>query len=254
MLMRKVFLNLFMVLGLSQAIFAQEINLEQLDGQNLYYDQEFDVEMRLHSNGFALGFNKGVYKTYYRTSFWHFDFGLLKHIKEYRQSNNPVIRVGESYRSFVYGKQNSFFILRGGKGLRHMFGEKAREKGVNVSFYGEFGPALGFLKPYYLRVSKDNDEVVDIKYEDNPTQFLQRSSIIGSSSFGKGLNELKLRPGLQAQFASQFEWNASSEGVSALDFGLMLDYFFTDVPLMLIEENQSLFINVYLSLRLGKKS
>lgn len=237
---------------------AQERSIEQLDQKNFYYDREWDFEMRLHSNGFAAGLNWGQNRTYYKTVFWHTDIGFLRHNKEFRQSNNPPLAgLGETSKAFVYGKQNNLYVLRVGRGLRYLFGEKSREKGVRISFQGEIGPSLGILRPYYLRVFSNDIQgaLNDIKYsEETETEFLDRNQIFGGTGLFNGWNEISLRPGIQGRLGTQFEWSQGDDGISMADFGIMFDYFFNKVPIMIIDENQSLFINVYLALRLGKKS
>jgi len=246
------------ILLVTSLVVAQERSIGQLGQQNLYYDREWDFEMTLHSNGFSAGLNWGENKTYYKTAFWHVDLGFIRHNREYRQSNNPPLSgLGESSKAFVYGKQNNLYILRAGRGLRYLFGEKSREKGVRVSFQGELGPSIGFLRPYYLRVFSNDVQggLTDIKYsESTETEFLDRNQIFGGTGLANGWNELSLRPGIHGRIGTQFEWSQQDNGISMADFGILFDYFFTEVPIMIIDENQSLFINVYLALRLGKKS
>ena len=246
------------VLFATSTVVAQERSIQQLDQKNFYYDREWDFEMTVYSNGFAAGLNLGQNKTYYKTAFWHADIGFLRHNKEYRQSNNPPLSgLGESSKAFVFGKQNNLYILRIGKGLRYLFGEKSREKGVRISFQGEAGPSLGFLRPYYLRVFSNDIQgnLSDIKYnEDTEAEFLDRNQIFGGTGLANGWNEINVRPGIHGRLGTQFEWSQQDKVISMADFGIILDYFFTDVPIMIIDENQSLFINVYIALRLGRKS
>ncbi len=236
---------------------AQEKNISQVDSRNLYYQKELDVEFRLHTRGYAFGYSRAHIKTYYRTNYWRLSLGELKHEKEYRQSNNATFgNFDDPSRSFVFGKQNNLFVLRYARGIRRTIGEKARRKGISVALQGDFGPGLGLLKPYYLKVYSNNEErtLEEIKYsEDTEDLFLNRSRIYGGGRFFKGFSEVKFKPFLHGSFSSTFDWNLREDVISALDVGIMMDYFIFDTPIMVTEENNRLFVNVYVSLRVGKR-
>src|SRR5690349_23828318 len=76
---------------------------KQLDYSSvgILYNKEKSLDLRPHTNGFALGVHFGQIKTYYKTHYYQFDFGLIRHPKEYRQSitfnsGNPFARSSNS--------------------------------------------------------------------------------------------------------------------------------------------------------------
>lgn len=244
-------------------------------GQNNYdnrkgiiYDKEVSVDFRVHTNGMSLGMNFGQIKTYYRTRYFHIDFGELRNSRETRQNKN--IQAGGpngSFRSFVYGKQNNFYALRGGLGEKLYLSEKGRRKGLAVGISYEAGPTLGLLKPYYLilrNVSENPSPFTTFRSEKftsaNEARFLDINSIFGADSFTRGFGELGVVPGAHAKFAMHFDWGAFDEFVKAFEVGLMADFFFRSVPIMvesdLIKDsgNTPVFINLFLNLQLGKRS
>lgn len=267
---RVIYLTLFFALAITG------INAQQYlpSGQNYYddskgivYNREFTVDLKLHTNGYALGVNIGTLKSYYKTTFLNFEIGEIKHPKEFRQSfdfQSPT--TSRVSRAFIFGKQNNFFVLRGGMGAKRYFSEKAKRKGLAVGMSYEVGPSLGMLKPYYLELMDFPAEPgLDIvirseKYSpENAARFLDISRIYGASGFSKGLGELKLKPGAHGKLAVHFDWGAFDEFVKALEAGVMFDFYFDKIPIMVEStevqnvENRPLFINLYLNLQFGKR-
>jgi hypothetical protein len=258
-----------MVMAVLPALAQQTIEL----GQNYYdeskgivYEREFTVDLKLHTHGFALGVNIAQLKTYYLTNFFNIELGEIKHPKQFRQSFDfrPSAN-GKVSRAFVFGKQNNFFVLRGGLGQKRYFSEKAKQKGLAIGISYEAGPSIGLLKPYYLELQypeQISNEVItrSEKFsEDNADVFLDITRIFGASSFSKGFSEITIKPGAHAKAAVHFDWGAFDEFVKAVEAGVMLDLYFSDVPIMVESpkvdnvENRPLFINLFLNLQLGKR-
>jgi hypothetical protein len=236
---------------------------KQLDysSMGVLYAKEKVFEIRPHTNGGAFSMQFGKIVTYYKTHFYQFDLGWLKHPKEYRQSvtfnsSNPFARTSNSY---TYGKQNHFMVLRGGVGKKIYFSEKAKRKGVAAGISYELGPSIGLLIPYYLQLSRleengFDDYISTERYsEENADVFLDNSKIIGPASFFKGFGHISALPGFHARLGAHFSVGAFDKYVKAFEMGVMLDGFFQRVPLMVIENNSPVFINGYLSFQIGKR-
>lgn len=246
------------------SIVAQTIvQPKQLDYSSLgvLYSEERVVELRPHSNGGAIAFQAGKIVTYYKTKYYQFDLGLLRHPKEFRQSitfhsGNPFTRTANS---FTYGKQNHFILLRAGIGVKRYFSDKAKRKGVAVGINYQIGASLGLLKPYYLLLSRIKEGTAEgfissERYsEDNADLFLDDTKIIGPASFFKGINEISFVPGLNARIGAHFSLGAFEQYVKAFEMGISVDAFIRQVPIMIIENNTPVFINGYLSFQLGKR-
>lgn len=244
---------------------GQTFQPKQLDQESagVVYQKEFTMDLRiLQTNGFGIGVNFGKLKTYYKTRYWHIEIGELKNPKEYRQNANSATNFPGSPRSYIFGKQNNFFLLRGGLGMKKYLSEKASNKGVAVGYSYEIGPTIGFLKPYYLELPVQNDQfggysTVSEKYsEETADRFLNTNLITGSSGIAKGMGELKPVPGIHAQFAFHFDWGAFDEVVKALEAGIILDAFPRKVPILVeLEnvENTPIFLNLYVNLQFGKR-
>lgn len=239
------------------------IQPKQMDYNNkgFLYEREMTIDMRLHTNGFYLGANFAKIKTYYRTRYYHIGIGEIKHPKETR-NNRDNFSGTRSSRSYIFGKANNLYVIRAGIGEKRYFSEKAKQKGVSIGINWELGPSLGLTKPYYIEVYSDTGSPLEIpttsiKYdEENASRFLDDSRIFGASGFTTGLSEIRPIPGGHAKFGVHFDWGATDEFVKAFEAGIMVDVFAWEVPLLAdveFAENRPFFINLYLSLELGKR-
>lgn len=225
----------------------------------ILYNQEFATGLRLHTNGFAVGITMGNIETYYRTRFFHAELGEIKHPKEYRQSfDNPGSINGRIARPFKFGKQNNFYVLRGGIGIKRYLTEKAKHKGVAVGLAYEGGLTMGILKPYYLELrSTEGINSVSTKYTpETADRFLNIWQIHGASSWTRGLGELSLLPGAHGKVSVHFDWGAFDEYVKAIEAGVMVDVFTKKAPIMVETadvQNSQVFINLFLHLQFGKR-
>jgi hypothetical protein len=228
-------------------------------GVGIIYNRETTFNLKVTTNrGFAPGMEFGRLRTYYRTTYYHVSLGELKHPKEQRQSADPS--VSRSFRPFIYGKQNNFFVARGGWGLKRYYSEKARVKGVAVGVSYAFGPSLGVLKPYYLALrrqeasSPGQSRITHEQYSDaNADIFLDQTRILGASPFTRGFGDLSFVPGGNASIAFHMDWGAFDEFVKAFEIGFMVDAFARKVPILISDENSPLFLNFFLNLQLGKR-
>ena len=231
--------------------------------KGIIYNKELTFDLKLHTNGVAFGVNIGKLKTYYLTRFYHIGLGEIKHHKENRANLDRSNTSGRISRSFIYGKQNNLFVGRFGYGEKRYFSEKAKRKGVALGISYEGGFSLGMLKPYYLELlSAENNlppvsTTITVKYsEEIRDDFLDPWNIFGSSSWTRGLNELRPIPGVHGQLAVHVDWGAFDEYVKAIEAGVMFDVFIRSVPIMVDlpdVENRPFFINLFLNLQLGKR-
>ena len=238
------------------------IQPRQIDYTNkgvLYY-KELAFDFRVNTvRGFSFAANFGKIITYDKTRYIHIELGSLRNAKEFKQNDQFSRRFG-GQRSFIFGKQNSFFALRGGWGVKRYLSEKASRKGVAIGMLYEIGPAIGITKPYYLELIKAIDSPpVEEKYSaSNHEIFTDINRVQGAASFNKGLTEIGIIPGGQFKFAFHFDWGAFDEYVKAMDVGIMGDFYMKKVPILVEDsfegaKNQPFFLNLYVSMQLGKR-
>ncbi len=238
------------------------------EAKGIVYNKEFAVQFQLHTQGLGAGVQLGRLATYYRTRFFNFDLNEIKHPKEFRQSfdfRTPT--AGRISRSFVYGKQNSLFVLHGAIGEKRYFSDKALNRGLAIGVSYSGGPALGLLKPYHLdiiRYREPDFTTFFVRSEsfstDNADRFLDLNSIYGASGFFKGIEQISIAPGAHAKVAVHLDWGAFERFVKAAEAGVMVDFFFRDMPIMIESpqtpntENQRVFVNLFVNLQFGKRT
>lgn len=275
--MKKLILLTLLAFICISGLYAQSDFAPRFDdgAKGVVYNKEFSVDLRAHTNGlFAFAVNFGKIKTYYKTKYYHFEIGEIKHNKEFRTRELSRTNISGA-NSYVFGKQNNFFVLRGGLGTKRYLTEKAVRKGLAVGINYEYGPSIGFIKPYYLNVRSDSDSNTStrsIRYtEENAAKFLDINKVQGYSGFTKGLGEVSVVPGINGKFGLHFDWGAFDEFVKAIEVGVMADIYLKTIPIMVDDatvsiqgqnpveitpanvRNRPFFINLYLSLQLGKR-
>ncbi|MFN0013286.1 MAG: hypothetical protein ACKVU2_01950 [Saprospiraceae bacterium] len=230
------------------------------ESKGVIYNRETAFNIKLATNrGLVPGMEFGRLRTYYKTTYFHISVGELKDPKEQRQSAEQY--QGQSFRPYIYGKQNNLYMVRAGWGVKRYYSEKAKQKGVAVGISYNVGPTLGLLKPYYLALCYPNPSrpgdcrIFEEKYTpENADLFLdQNGRIRGASSFIKGINEISFRPGLNASIALHLDWGAFDELIKAFEVGAMLDVFPTKVPILVGDDNRQVFLNFFVNLQLGKR-
>ena len=261
--MKNIILVLVIILSATTFTQAQKINKERKkfrEDKGVTYEKEFGVDIRPHTNGFAIAGNYGIIKTYYKTQVFQFEITELRHPREVRQSfdffNTPL---GNTSRSFVFGKQNSFYALHLGYGGKRYFSEKANRKGVAIGMTYSIGPSLGITKPYYLQLRRFEQNPIDYsvvneKYSpENASEFLNINSIFGGAGFSYGLDELSVMPGGHAKIGLHLDWGAFDEFIKAIEAGITVDVYPKKIALMVTEDNPSIFLNFYIAVQLGKR-
>ncbi len=235
---------------------AQSQRLDN-SAKGIVYDKETAVDIRLHTFGYALNVDFGKINTYYKTTFYQFGLGELKHFKETNRSSEfGGSTSGSSLTGFSFGKQNSCYVVRAGMGQKIYFTEKAAKNGVGLAVSYAGGATLGLIKPYYLEIagSTDYSNNIDIKYTpETATDFLDLTKIRGKSNFFTGIGQTTVIPGVHGEVAVHLDWGAFDEFLRAVEAGIMLDVFIKKVPIMITQQNRAYFLNLYASVQFGKR-
>lgn len=225
--------------------------------KGIIYKSERFMDLAIHTNGFFVGYNKGRIKTYYRTDYMHLDFGLVEHPRE-QKIHRSYQQSGGLFNSYTYGKQNSLWNLRAGRGVVRYFSEKARQKGVAMGIRMEGGLLLGILKPYYLKVLKNEDGILSVEHirysESTRDVFLDPDQILGASPFSMGLSQIRVRPGGYLRLGLTIDQGAFERVVRALNAGISVDFYPAAVPIMVSSRNPFFFPNFYVNLQFGSRS
>lgn len=205
------------------------------------------------SNGFGVNYRYGKRLDGFRKRLLDFDFAYIKHPKEIR-TQNPYY---ENQKRFVFGKLNTFFLLRTGYGIQKEFFSKYDKGGVAIRGILTGGLTTGLLKPVYYEVV-DSTKIQDgrryiyigTKRFDNSIHSV--ADIYGRASFFKGFSEMGFRFGAFVKMAFSFEYSRNFETINALETGVVVDLFSDVVPLMHTEKNERVFISLFVSYRFGR--
>ncbi len=239
---------------------------KQVEGGNkgIVYRKENTVRATILTNGYSLAYHKGEIKTYYKTTYYNIEMGILRDSRELSQNRNIPVSFNKISNSFKFGKQNHLYQIRAGKGVKRLLTDKAKRRGVAVGYNYEAGPSLAILRPYYLELiyeetsSGNNVRVLRAeKYTpENANRFLDYNQVFGGTGGKLGWSELSLIPGIQGKMGLFFSSGAFDEYAKSLEIGIVLDVYLRKVPIMVETANISAkpyFINFYATLELGKR-
>ena len=132
-------------------IFFILFSYNPLLSQNLeYFDTQSERYWGINKNswggligGGVLKFSNKISDNLYRTI--GIEFVNIKHPKENKYSS--ALGYG---RTFVWGKKNYLFSLRGQYGRELIIVSKKDQQGIRVNAQLAVGPTLGLLVPYYI--------------------------------------------------------------------------------------------------------
>lgn len=236
---------------------AQEISIgsdqDKPIEERIIYNHETTINATIHTQGLGVGVKTGRIRSIYQSSYWDFEFSYLRSLKQI-----PIINTSYfSMTTFIYGKLNEVFVLRGGYGGERRIYGKPYWGGVELRWLYEGGFSLGLLKPYYYTVSVaqiglngEYNLVVENHTFDDESEWVE---VIGKAPFGYGLDEIKLRPGIHAKTGLSFEIGSSKPRAQAIDVGAVAEYFPQGISMMAENPKEHLILTLYLSYRWGSR-
>lgn len=240
----------------SKAVILNQSSSAKTKG--LVYNHEFSVGAKLTTSGWGLMGDLTKRINMDKKRVYYFEVMFMKHPKELKKINEYNFSLSyDSPRPFIYGKQNSFFNAKAAYGNKFLIGQKAEKNGFEVNFNYAVGPSIGFVKPYYLEILKNQDGVLYTsteKYSDaNASYFLDATSIYGYSGFTTGFSEISILAGAFGKAGLNFDWASYDDYVKSLEAGIGAEIYMKDVPMMIVENNKPYFVYLYLSLQFGRK-
>ena len=243
--MKKLLIStLILVLGAGYVFSQGDLN----EQQKVFFRNERTIAVLLNTDGWGLSYRQGKRIDFLNKKIIDVDFGTLRDSKEVKLSNPYYQTPG----TFVFGKLNFVFYLRGGYGHQHEIYKKADLGGVAIRFFYSGGPVVAFCKPIYYKILVPynsteftiEEQKFDIKKHD-PTM------IYGKASFFKGFNELKLVPGLFIKSGFNFEYSKEDKIIHAIELGAQINAFPKTIPIMATEKNKAIFFSMFASYRFG---
>ena len=224
----------------------QRINelIAQEEEGEIIFNKQNSFHFKLTTDGYGFGYEFGKFKSNRLATLFQFELSERKHPKEKKQgaSINNQFQIN----SVIPGKMNNFYQVKFGIGQQRIIGGKSNKNGVAVAAVYSGGLSLGLAKPYFVDV-KDGmrvqyDVVIDSGYVP-----------LGASGFTYGWNKVKLHPGLFLKTALRFDYGRLNETVTAVEVGLMAEFYAKKVEQMLYNDQKQFFFNAYLAILLGRR-
>ena len=244
-----LFLSFSFLVLTSSGYQAQNVQVD--DDIKVLFSHEISGGLHLHTAGGGLFGQYAKCQDASNLLLFGFEMLYMKHEKEIR-SFNPVY---DDSRSYVIGKQNSFFVFRPSIGKQRIITSKQRKSGVRVGYSWHFGPSLGVTKPVYLEIGYPSIPYEYLAVEKYDPEEHFSNNIYGRASALNGLDELKLHPGAFVKFALNFEYSSENDGLKGLEVGAVLDAYAQDIPILadLYGTNKQFFLNAYVNFFFGRK-
>ncbi len=230
----------------------QKINelIRQAEEGVLVYSKQNLFGVQFRTNGYGAFYELGRMKTNRKTNIYRLDFTEIKHPKEDKQPSQGFI-FGNPY---IYAKKNYFYQLTLGFGQQYILGQKGNKNGVAVSAVYNGGIAIGLLRPYYVEVNDiANQQVKTIKYTDADSAQFMSQEILGGAGFGKGWNELKIKPGAFAKLGMRFDYGRFNETVSGIEVGVSGEFYGSKIPIMVGQKDKQFFFQGYIAILFGRR-
>ncbi|MBE0675397.1 MAG: hypothetical protein IH591_12120 [Bacteroidales bacterium] len=216
--------------------------------QKALFRNERTFGILLSTDGYGLSYREGLNVNARSKKLYEIDIAILNHPREVRLQN-PWYQNGAT---FVFGKLNSVFLLRGGIGRQYELFRKEDLGGVAIRYFFTAGPDLAFLKPIYYKVLYPlSSTTFTLKEELFEESIHHPGDIYSKSSFTKGINETKVVPGIYIKGGFNFEYSRQDKVIHAFELGPMLNIFPKEIPIMASNDNKALFFSLFVSYRMG---
>ena len=231
--------------------YSQVLDQDSLE-MGFFLRKETIFRLIAHSNGFGFGMSKGHNSTVFKRRMLEAEFVTMKAPKEIK----TVYPFADNSKSYVYGKVNQLYILRGGVGFEKQLNRKPYWGGVEVRYLYHAGASLGLLKPVYLYIINYTQDPADPYYLtterfDPEKHFYE--NIFGRAPFNYGLSELKVHPGLYGKAGMNFEFGADNDRIKTLEVGAICDFYPQSVTIMAHNPPRNFFVSFYISFNFGMR-
>ena len=241
----------FVFLLSSTSVCAQQNPNEYVEEKPFLMKNEGTVGLNLHSAGWGIQARRCWNITGYKKLMIEADYIGLKHPKEIKTVNQTF----DNARSYVYGKKNSFTILRGGIGRQRTLYSKAEKNGIEIRLVYSGGLSLGILRPVFLNIlepTTNTGEFIVVTEQYDPNEHFT-DNIYGRAPFTEGLDRIFFRPGAYAKLGFNFEYAPIFDDVKSLEIGMAIDGYPQEIPIMAFTENKQFFLTFYLTFMYGRK-
>lgn len=252
---RKIIVLLFFVLGICSLIYAQGEFADDREASR-YNVNQFGAKINTNGFGFMYTFAQRV--NYKLRRNYEVEYDYMKNLKEVKMINTYFSSYFTNIKRFVFGKVNSVHNIRFGYGYNWMIFDKRDKNSVSIHLQANAGFSFAFEKPIYY-------EMVDsVTVFNNQASYYYSShkfedyysgnvfDIITKSSYSKGLNEIKVRPGNYIKLDFSFDFAKNAMTVSAIEVGTIVDFYYWPVTIM-YDQPHNFMWSMYIAYQFGRK-
>lgn len=233
------FIFIFSALG------AQDLEQSEV---GFIYKREKSMGIALNTDGWGFDYRIGFFKTGYKKRTLDFSFSFIRDPKEVRYYNTQ----DQSSKSFIYGKERTFYSLRVLYGMQKDLSNKPYWGGVDIRWLNLVGFNLGIGKPIYLYVvDQTNDGVLALERYDSGKHDL--SVIYGRGPFTKGFNDIEFYPGISFKTALNVEYGPIPEKTRSIEAGVIFNGYLRPYRIMAYSETRYFDMSVYVSFNFGSR-
>ena len=241
----KKLLTILFIVAVTHSLFAQgEID----DQEKIFYRNERTVGLSLNSNGLGISYREGKRLDFLNKRIVDIDFNIIKHPKEIKLSN-PYVQAGGS---FIFGKKNELYSLRGSIGHQHEIFKKMDLGGVAIRYFYSGAASLALAKPIYYNVLYYTPgNTYQIKQEKFSDDIHDPTYIYNRASYFKGMSEIKVYPGLFVKGGFNFEYSKEDKVIHSLELGTAFEAYTNKLPIMATTDNRAFYLTLFVSYRIG---
>jgi len=237
---RIIIISLLLSVGFLNRIYSQPAD-------ELNYTKEISVGITKATNSGLIGGVVFKYTIHHRNDAFHYigaEIVNIKHPKEERYYSFT----GNTY---IYGKSNYLYAIRGQYGRDWILFRKAPQQGVQVNLITAIGPTIGIVAPYYIEYMTNDGLIVTQQY--NAAKHQNRENILGTGGLFQGLGQSDIVFGLNWKGSLAFEFGSKKNKVFGLEMGFMIEVYSKQIPIIPTAENYSLFPTAFITLYYGNR-
>ncbi|MEX1203149.1 MAG: hypothetical protein WEA59_07895 [Ferruginibacter sp.] len=261
--MKKIFLIL-LAISVTMASVAQEqttsrktkkeIRRDRIDAMTKL-EEEGVITYKKHtvyggkftSHGYGAFMEIGRAKSVRSALLFQLEIAEVKHEKEEKQQFNF-----STTAPIIYGKINYFYPVKLGVQYQYLLGNKGNKNGISVTGNVGGGAIIGLLRPYLVEVEKQGQREF-VGYNSPDSLFFLSGPFIGGPGFGTGWGKMKVTPGLYVKPAIRFDYGKYNEMVSAIEVGLMGEFYSQKIQQIIYQKERQLFVSAFVAIVFGRR-
>lgn len=219
--------------------------MKQEEEGEVVFNKQSVFGFKMITDGYGLSYEFGKYQSNRKNLLFQLEINEKKHPKEKKIS----LFDGFGFSNVIFGKTNNFFQTKLGVAQQLRIGGKANKNGVAVSAIYGGGLSIGLEKPYLVNV------VVNGKEERSsfPTIIDSGYGINGAAGIFTGWSEVKFNPGAHAKVAMRFDYGRFNETVTAIEAGIMGEFYSKKVSQLAYVDKKQFFLSGYVSILIGRR-